>query len=225
MQSILLSVVVLGGAGLMVSNGAQPPGSATPSLNVADSRWSELNLLRDRIGNQIAEATIKFKFALSVSKAPETDPAVQQAAAALKILKAREAHLAAALRQVELARADFQRPEPPPEQLAVDKVSDDNLESLRQQFMALTNERAERMDGIELKKAIAEMRMEQIAASLMKLANESEDNHFVAARAKLAARILGAKNQDEVEEIIRTLGQGIARAKEIDSAGFKPRDE
>jgi hypothetical protein len=186
MRSILLSIVVLGGACLMVSNGAQPlelRGQEKPPAYGSGLPTAE----------QIDQSLIDTR----PVKPLTTEPTLGD------------------------SRSSFRQgyggiP---------DGESNNEIHALRQQFMSLTNERVERMDGAELKKAIAEMRIEQMAVSLMKLAEEPADDPFAASKAKLAAKILGAKNQEEVEEIIRTRMHEIARAKEIDRSGFKPRDE
>jgi hypothetical protein len=71
---------------------------------------------------------------------------------------------------------------------------------LRQEYVAMAKKRAERMDGAELQKGIAEMRCQWLIGELTALGSEYDD-----VRAGVAVMVLKAKDKDELKKLFRSI--------------------
>jgi hypothetical protein len=93
----------------------------------------------------------------------------------------------------------YQAPFYGPPQPQAPEFGHNDITWLRQEFVAMAKKRAERMDGPELKQAIADMRRQWLIAELTSFGAESSD-----VRVAVAAMALKAKDQKELEKLIRS---------------------
>jgi hypothetical protein len=107
---------------------------------------------------------------------------------------------------------------PPASELYGD-YNHDEIQSLKQQFIALAQKSAERMGAPELKQSIAEMRRLNVIAELKMLADEPQVR-FHGTRAEIAAMVLKAASQAELESTIR----GLAKELEAKIPAIEPRE-
>ena len=76
----------------------------------------------------------------------------------------------------------------------------DDVTRLRQEYVAMAKKRAERMDGAELQKGIAEMRCQWLIGELTALGSEYDD-----VRAGVAVMVLKAKDKQELKKLFRSI--------------------
>ena len=90
----------------------------------------------------------------------------------------------------------------PPPARSAQEFDEPDLQTLRQQYLALAETRVERMSGPELLQGIAEMRRHHLIAELSSLATESGEASFAQARAYIALTILAAETPKDVEALL-----------------------
>jgi hypothetical protein len=95
-------------------------------------------------------------------------------------------------------------------------------QSLRHQYLSLAEKRAESMTRPELQRGIAELRRQYLISELAILANNSPDD-FNKLQSKVAAAVLKAKDQKELETMIQSLATELSPREAVGQRFITPQ--